>query len=358
VADVFSSLLGQDRAVAAMRHHAAHPVHAYVLTGPAGSGMPEALRALSAALQCENQGCGACEACRRALAGVDPDVTYVSRAGVSWSVAEFGEAERVSRRKPLGPGHQIVVLENIELAVQSASKLLKVLEEPPTRTIFLLTAESTPEELATIWSRCIEIPFAPLSEDVITDYLVREGADSVAARAAAGASGGDLKRAQVLARDEALAGRVALWQSVPDRLDAVSAHSSQLAEEIIAAIDHAVSPLTELQDGEMESLRLNAREMGMRAVPGRRDVEARFRREQSRFRREDLRFGLATLMRAYRQQMLEGLEGLDDGDKRGRVTVEGAISAIELVDETSRSLNANVNEALVLTNLLLGLARC
>jgi DNA polymerase-3 subunit delta' len=358
VSDVFSSLLGQDRAVTAMRHHVRSPVHAYVLTGPAGSGMPEALRALAAALQCETFGCGQCESCRRALSGVDPDVTYVSRAGVNWSVNEFGEAERVSRRKPLGPAHQIVVIENVELAVQSAGRLLKVLEEPATRTVFLLTAESMPEELATIWSRCIEIPFAPLSEEIICDYLVREGADAVAARAAAAASGGDLKRAQVLARDEALAGRVALWQSVPDRLDAVSAHSSQLAEEILASVDAAVAHLASLQDGEMESLRLNAREMGLRAVPGRREVEARFRREQSRFRREDLRFGLATLMRTYRQRMLEGLEGLDDGDKRSRVTVEGAISAIELVDETSRSLNSNINESLMLTNLLLGLARC
>ncbi len=341
-----------------MRHYARQPVHAYVLSGPAGSGLREGLVAFVAALQCPDHGCGECEACRLALAESDADVTFVHRAGVNWSVDELAEAERVSRRRPLGRGHQIVVIENIELAAATAGKLLKILEEPPTRTIFLLTAESLPESLVTVSSRCIEIPFAPLNQDVITDYLIQQGFDALAARAASGASGGDLRRAQVLVRDDALAQRVATWQAVPERLNGVNARASEIVAELVSAVDAALAPLMNLQEEELARLSANAKEMGLRSLPGRKDIEARFRREQRRFRQDDLRFGFSALTRVYRGRLLEGLECLDDGDRRGRVMADGAITSIELIDAASRSLSGNVDETLLLTNLLLALSRC
>jgi DNA polymerase-3 subunit delta' len=277
---------------------------------------------------------------------------------VNWSVDELAEAERISRRKPLGSGHQIVIIENIELALATAGKLLKILEEPPSRTIFVLTTASLPESLITIASRCIDVPFVPLSDDVIAQYLVIDGFDILAARAAAGASGGDLRRAQVLVRDEALAQRIATWQSVPDRLNGVSARACEVATELSAAVDAALAPLVALQEAEMARLASNAQQMGMRALPGRRDIEARFKREQRRFRQDDLRFGLSALARAYRERLLEGLEGLDDGDRRGRGVADGAITSITLIDAAARALVGNVDETLVLTNLMLSLSRC
>ncbi len=357
MSDVFDSLLGQDRAVHAMRHYAQSPVHAYLFTGPAGSGIHEALVAFSAALQCVRHGCGECESCRLTLGEADSDVTYVDRKGVSWSVDEFGEAERISRRVPLGSAHQIVIIENVELAGASVAKLLKILEEPPRRTIFLLSAESLNDTLATVSSRCIEVPFSPLSDEVISNYLVAQNFDVLSARAAAAASGGDLRRAQVLVRDRALAVRIATWQSVPENLDSINAHNCALALEIIAMVDEAMEPLVALQAEELERLNANAKAMGRRALTGRKEIEARFRREQRRFRSEDLRFGLSALTHAYRARLVDGLEALDDGDRRSRSVVTGAIASIELIDAASRSLSANVDEQLVLTNLLLSLAR-
>jgi DNA polymerase-3 subunit delta' len=358
LSDVFANVLGQDRAVNVLRHYARQPVHAYLFTGPAGAGLHEALIAFAAALQCPDHGCGTCERCRLALAEADADLTWMARAGVNWTVDELAEAERISRRRPLGAGWQIVVLESIELAVASAGKLLKILEEPPQRTVFLLTADSMPESLTTVASRCVEVPFAPLSDEVIADYLLHQGFDALAARAAAGASGGDLRRAQVLVRDEALAQRIASWQSVPERLNGVNARASELVTELSTAIDSALEPLSTLQDEEMERLSANAKQMGLRAVPGRKEVELRFRREQRRFRQDDLRFGLSALTRAYRERLLEGLESLDDGDRRGRVMADGAIKSINLIDNAYRSLAGNVDETLLLTNLLLALSRC
>jgi DNA polymerase-3 subunit delta' len=357
VSDVFDSLLGQERAVNALRHYAQHPVHAYLFTGPAGSGIHEALVAFSAALQCSDAGCGDCESCRLALGGADSDVTFIERTGVLWNVEEFKEAERISRRVPLGRSHQIVIIENVELTAGSVGKLLKILEEPPRRTIFLLSAESLPETLATVVSRCIEVPFSPLSDEVISNYLVQQGFAMMAARAAAAASGGDLRRAQVLVRDAELALRIATWQSVPENLDAINAHNAALALEISAMVDEAMKPLLALQAEELERLTANAKAMGRRSLPGRKEIEVRFRREQRRFRLDDVCFGLSALTHVYRERMVDGLEALDDGDRRSRSIVTGAVASIELIDLASRSLRANVDEQLVLTNLLLSLAR-
>jgi DNA polymerase-3 subunit delta' len=358
VPDVFDGVLGQERAVQALRHHVRHPVHAYLFTGPPGAGMREALLAFTAALQCPDGGCGLCESCRSALNGVDADVVVIERSAVNWRTDEMQEAERISRRAPLGRGHQIVVVENIELAEAARAALLKILEEPPSRTVFILTAESLPEWLATIQSRCVEVPFAPLSEEVITDYLVRRGDEPVAARAAAAASGGDLRRAQVLATDPELASRIALWQSVPDRLDGISAHSSELVGEITNRIDRALEPLQSFQDAELARLTENAKAVGQRGLPRRKEFEAQFKREQRRFRTDDLRFGLSSLAHVYRERLLEGLEGAEEGDRRGRLAVAGALRAVELVESASRALSTNADEPLLLTNLFLALANC
>ena len=179
----------------------------------------------------------------------------------------------------------------------------------------------------------------------------------LSARAAAAASGGDLRRAQVLVRDSALAARIATWQSVPENLDAINAHNCALASSIIAMVDEAMAPLLALQAEELEQLSTNAKALGRRSLTGRKEIEARFRREQRRFRLEDLRFGLSALTHAYRERMVAGLEGLDDGDKRSRSLVTGALTSIELIDSASQSLGANVDEQLVLTNLLLSLSR-
>ena len=149
--DVFDALVGQELAVAAMRQYVKAPVHAYLLSGPVGSSLHDTALTFAAALQCPLNGCGTCETCRLVLSEGDADVSFAERAGLSWRIDELREAERVSRRRPLGPGYQIVVIEDVELtttgASPSAPALLKSLEETPTRTIFLLTAEDVPPAL-------------------------------------------------------------------------------------------------------------------------------------------------------------------------------------------------------------------
>jgi DNA polymerase-3 subunit delta' len=358
VPDVFDRLVGQPQAAAALRRHALAPVNAYLFVGPIGSGLSDAVLSFAAALQCPNHGCGHCEACRLVLSGNDPDVTFIERSGLTWRVSEIREAERVGRRRPLGDSWQIVIIEDVDLtttgASPSASSLLKSLEEPPPRTVYLLTTEATSPALDTIESRCVQVALRALAEDDLVKILGADGVDAAIARVAAGAANGNLQRARVLVRDPDLVTRVARWRAVPERLNGTPARASEVVTEIVDALDGAVAPLAAVQEEEMARRTVEARELGQRAVANRRDVEAQFKREQRRFRTDDLRFGLTALTHVYRERIVDDLGS--SGDARASARLDASLRAVDTIAETNRRLSLNVDETLLLTDLLLDLS--
>ncbi len=357
MSDLFDRLVGQDRLAQRLRSLARQPVHAYLFVGPPGAGVGDALALFAAALQCPDAGCGRCESCRAALEGVDPDITVIERAGLAWRVSEIREAERVGRRRPLGRGRQVVIMEDIELTATGpspcAAALLKTLEEPPERTVFLLGASELVPGLATVASRCVEVRVEALARAALEELLVREGASPTAAATAAAASGGNLARARVLVRDPALEDRLRAWRELPGRLDGTPARCAELVAEIGASLEEAAAPLAELQRSEAARRESEARELGLRAT-ARRELEAQAKREQRRFRTEELRFGLATLSALYRERLHEGLA--ESAGRRAGRRAEGAVAALEAIAEAHRRLGGNVDEALVLTDLLLALS--
>ena len=330
--DVFDALVGQEHLRDPLAQLAAHPVHAYLFAGARQAQAHDALLAMAAALQCEEGGCAQCESCRRVLGENDPDVYVAQRSGVSWRIDELREAERVSRRRPLGGGYQIVVIEDVDLTTTgsspSAPALLKSLEEPPTRTIFLLSAEELPEALDTVVSRCVTVRLKPLSEQDIADVLVREGASREGAEVAARASQGDLRRARVVVGDPALAARVDQWRAVPEDLTGTPASATQVVAAIQRSLDEAMAPLVAIQESELGRRVAEAREFGQRSLANRRELEAQFKREQRRFRLDELRFGLSALAGVYRDRMVDAL------------------------GEATRRLSSNVDEALLLHDLM------
>lgn len=357
MSDVFDRLVGQSAACAALRRHALHPVHAYLFSGPVGSGPGDAALAFAAALQCPQHGCGACESCRLVLGGLDPDVTFIERAGLAWRVSEIREAERVGRRRPLGDSRQVVVIEDVELtttgASPSAPALLKSLEEPPARTVYLLTTEEWSPALDTVSSRCVRVSLGALGEDDLSAVLVADGVDPIRARASAAAAHGNLRRARVLVRDADLADRVARWRAVPERLNGTPARASEVVAEIVDALDRAVAPLVAVQDEEASRRADEARAVGQRA-PAKRDLEAQHKREQRRFRTDDLRFGLAALTHVYRTRVAEDLGS--PGGPRVAARLDGSLRAVDAIAETNRRLSLNVDETLLLTDLMLSLS--
>lgn len=358
VSDVFSRLVGQARAAQKMRHYVASPVHAYLFRGPAGSNLHDAALVFAAALQCPENGCGACDVCRQVLEGHEADTTTMERQGLSWRIEEIHEAERISRRRPLRDGYQIVILEDIELAAGAGTNtvpaLLKTLEEPPTRTIFLLTASEVTDDLATIVSRCVDVMLAPLSEEDVTAVLLSEGASPEAALLAAQSAMGSVARARVLVRDPALRDRLALWRSLPDRLNGSGHAATAAAAEITAAITAAEAPLVELQKEEMARLAADAKALGLRAVPRRKEIEADHKRALRRLYVEEVRFGLLALSAIYRNQVVANA---GDTDTTSRQRAVSALTALEIINETFQRVATNVNDSLLLLDLLLGLSR-
>ncbi|OKH66510.1 hypothetical protein EB73_19930, partial [Mycobacterium sp. SWH-M3] len=127
--------------------------HAWLITGPPGSGRSVAALCFAAALQCTSDGvpgCGQCRACTTTMAGTHADVRRIIPEGLSIAVKEMREIVQIASRRPATGRWQIVVIEDADrLTEGAANALLKVVEEPPPSTVFLLCAPSVdPEDIA------------------------------------------------------------------------------------------------------------------------------------------------------------------------------------------------------------------
>lgn len=357
-ASLFAGVVGQGRAVAALSAAARRPVHAYLFLGHAGAGARPAARAFAAALLCPDGGCGVCDACRRAIAGTHPDLVEVERTGAALDVDDARHLGALALRRPLEAARQVLVVADAHLALQSAPALLKTLEEPPPSTVFVLLAEDVPPELVTVASRCVEVPFPPVPAAAVAAWLVSRGADPERARLVAEGAAGDVERARLLSEDPEFAARLALWRSVPARLDGDGAAVAALARELLAATDRALGPLRAEHEREVEALDASARASGERGAPGRRDVLERQRREERRWRTDELRTGLGVLARTYRDRMLEAVSSppsaaAGTGDGPAGAPAE----AVALVTAAAEALRRNANETLLLESLLVRLGR-
>ncbi|MDA8045065.1 MAG: hypothetical protein M0Z30_07500 [Actinomycetota bacterium] len=366
--ELFDEVVGQDRAVAALRASARRPVHAYLLVGPAGTGKAAAAASFAAAMLCPTAGDHAtaevCESCRRVLAGLHPDVVQVEREGASIGIGAAREVIRGAYLSPVEGGRKVIVLHDFHLVRDTGPALLKTLEEPPPTTVFVVLAEFLPPELVTIASRCVRIEFVPLSAGHVIEALVAAGVPVERATVLAEASGGRLERARLLATDPEFEARRQAWWSIPSRLDGSGASAARMADELIALLDDSVAPLKLRQQAEVEALTernaRNAEVVGSgRAAKGRvratkaalnagvADLEERHRREQRRQRTDELRTGLATLAAAYRQKLAS-------------TSISQAMEAVEAigcVDRTVKSLEFNPGELLALQALLARLGR-
>jgi DNA polymerase-3 subunit delta' len=343
--DVFSDVVGQEAALAQLRAAAARPVHAYLLVGPPGLGQRAMARGFAAMLLCPQGGCGQCEVCRRVVSGVHPDLVEVERAGAQLSVGDAGELVRLAQRKPLEAARQVLVVSDLHTAERAAPVLLKTLEEPAGESVFVLFADFVPAELATVASRCVRIDLTPLAPEALATVLEGEGIDAERAEELAVAAGGSAERARLLAADEHLAARRALWRSVPARLDGTGATAAALAVELLTSADDATEPLRARHAEDIEQLAADADTAGLRAIPGRKVVEDNQRREERRWRTDELRAGLAVLAGAYRDRMTSADQRLP--------ALQQALAAVE---EAARELIRNPNELLMLEALMVRLS--
>lgn len=230
--------------------------HAWLFTGPPGSGRSTAARAFAAALQCDQQGCGTCLACRTALAGSHPDVTRVVTESSVITVGAAREAVRVAALSPAGRRWQVVIVEDADrLNDHSANALLKSIEEPPARTVWLLCAPTVEDVLPTIRSRCRTVVLRTPAAAAVAAHLVRrddvsEGVATFAARAAQGHIG----RARGLALDEGARNRRREVLEIPTQLRDLGSCMTAAAN-LVGAADEEAKPRSEgLDSKEMTDL--------------------------------------------------------------------------------------------------------
>jgi DNA polymerase-3 subunit delta' len=224
---VWDSLVGQERVVETLKAAAQGRgmTHAWLFTGPPGSGRSNAAVAFAAALQCEAAGCGECEACRTTLAGSNPDVSVHRPEGSQIKVAEAREWVFKAALMPASHPLQVTVVEDADrLNDQSGNALLKAVEEPTARTVWILCAPQPDDVLVTIRSRTRNVNLVtPTAEQVARFLVTRHQVAPELAAHAARASQGHIGRARALALDEGTRNRRREVVCLPPRLTSLGA---------------------------------------------------------------------------------------------------------------------------------------
>ncbi len=223
---VWSTLVGQRATVEALRTAAGGQgmTHAWLFTGPPGSGRSNAAIAFAAALQCPEAGLGTgcpgeCHACRTVLAGSHADVSVVRTEKLSIGVDEVRELVRRASLSPMGDRWQILVVEDADrLTDQACNALLKAIEEPNGRTVWMLCAPTVEDVLPTIRSRCRMVTLSTPTTEEVAGFLVERGIGQALATYAARASQGHIGRARALAFDEQVRTRRQEVVAMPARL--------------------------------------------------------------------------------------------------------------------------------------------
>src|SRR6266704_520011 len=190
-AGVFDDLVGQEPVVEELRAAVAAAAavlrrepntgmtHAWLFTGPPGSGRSVAARAFAAALLCPDGGCGHCPSCHQVRAGTHADLLLVRPDGLSYGVKQTRELVLRAAGAPSGGRWRIVLFEDADRCTeQAANALLKAIEEPAPRTVWLLCAPSAEDLVTTIRSRCRVMTLrVPPSEAVASVLVSRDGID-------------------------------------------------------------------------------------------------------------------------------------------------------------------------------------
>ncbi len=313
---VFGDLTGQDIVVDQLKRAVASAdagsgaMHAWLFTGPPGSGRSVAARAFAAALLCQFQGCGTCLSCHQVAAGTHADVLLVRPDGLSYGVKQTRDLVLKAATAPVLGRWRIVLFEDADRATeQAANALLKAIEEPAPRTIWLLCAPYADDLPTTIRSRCRLVTLRTPRTAAVAAMLEREGVTPEMALAAARTAQGHIGRARRLATDPAAAGRRADVLRVPTQAGSMGQAFRAAAALVRAAESEATAVTEELDAPEREALRrafgegssgkgvASAIRGGAGAMS---DLEARQKSRATRVKRDSLDRALLDLAGYYR----------------------------------------------------------
>ncbi|MDD7385244.1 MAG: DNA polymerase III subunit delta' [Actinomycetaceae bacterium] len=340
---------------------------AWLLTGPPGSGRSTAARSFAAALECtgETPGCGECSGCTTVLAGTHPDVEHLETHGVTITIAQARDLVKHTYEAPIVGHWRVLIVEDADrMADHTANVLLKAIEEPPERTVWVLAAPSPADVISTIRSRCRILHLVTPSVDDVAHLLQkRDGIDAHTAQLAAQISQAHIGRARGLAMDEAareerselisavvslhtMGDVEVLAQSVAAKAkEAATKHAEDDAEQQKSTLVHTL--------GVDESSRLPSQVRGQM-----RDIDAEYKRRNTRLVRDAVDRAMVDVLSVYRDVLLVGFgahvalinQDFADDIRRLAATIppEDAADRMETISRARVRLSHNVTPLLAL----------
>lgn len=316
---VFSALIDQgetvavlERAVSASRDstdESQDMTHAWLFTGPPGSGRSNAALAFAAALVCRAGGCGDCVDCRTALSGSHADVELIQTEGLSIKIDEIRELITRAAWTPSVATYRVVVMEDADRLTESAANaLLKAIEEPSTRTIWLLCAPTVSDVLPTIRSRTRNLTLRTPSAAAVSLLLQGEGISTNLANFAASASQGHIGRARYLARDQAARDIRNDILKLPTTIVDLASAFAAAAKLVDAAKSQAESDAEKKNDAELVALKEAWGQQGTKVVAGGakavKELEKEQKSRQTRMVRDYLDRALLDIATLYRDILM------------------------------------------------------
>lgn len=377
---VWEDLVGQDAAVATLRRAVAGEgrsmSHAWLITGPPGSGRSNVARAFAAALQCDEGGCGTCQACRTALTGAHPDVTLVRTEKLSIGVSEVRDLVRRAAMHPTLGRKQVLVVEDADRVTESgANALLKAIEEPAASTVWLLCAPTLDDVPVTIRSRCRHLHLAtPSAGDVAALLERRDGVDPAMAGYVSRIAQGHIGRARALARDEQARIRRDDVVRIPPRLVSLDACLTAAANVVAAAKEETEQVVARFEAEEMAEFEkaMGYGTKGARprqAAAARKELEDQHKARRTRMQRDAVDRVLTELTTYYRDVLTLQLDASSTAPLINaehapeiqqvavRSTPEQTVRRLDAILECREALASNVPPILACEAMMIALGR-
>ena len=372
---VWDSLVGQPTAVATLKRavegepHAM--THAWLFTGPPGSGRSVAARDFAAGLECAQAGCGTCQSCRTVLAGTHPDVTIVRTEQLSIGVKEVRDLVRSAAMSPVLGRWQILIVEDADRVTErGADALLKAIEEPAEKTVWMLCAPTADDVVATVRSRCRQVNLATPTVDAVTSLLEAEGVPSDVARFSARVSQGHIGRARAMATNPEIGAHRKEILAIPTKLGDLGGCLQSAAWAVTAAQEEAATATQRMDAQEKEQLSIILGGNFGRAPRGAagmmKDLEEQQGLRAKRIVRDSLDSVLLELTSYYRDILVvqtgagAELVNTDFTDQITRAakasTPEATLKKIDAIQECHQAIMTNVAPQLAFEAMMVSIA--